>query len=261
MQAQTTKRRTLSPLRLLKNAAGSPRQMVDKTTRLVRILALYARSENIDTKIEKLLQAGIIEKAPTRLQLVVGAYDMLRFWISPAAAEYYESQDINYTFHQILRFLDEPASVVDPVGFFSTRDGVIGHLMQVVHANPRYDLELLLGLWDDGLEELERQIEEMLAGTHPRSGSIGVVVEEPDYHGRLLAYTRAFRQDPRSNPPLRDNIARGAKWAAKERTFGGLGTAMRYFCKMPKDLRGALRHVRTIKEFPLEFAEPENVRA
>lgn len=255
----STKRHSASALRLLADAAGSPREMAQKAIRLGRILALYAKSENVDSKIQKLLDAGIIDEAPTRLQLVVGSYDMLRFWISPAAAEYYASQGISYTFHQLLRFLDEPASLVDPVGFFSTRDGVIGHLMQVVHANPQYDLELLLGLWEDGLLELEKQIEEMLAGTHPRASSIGAIVEEPTYHARLLEYTRVFRKNPKAAaPPLRDNISKGSQWAAKERTFGGLGTAMRYFCKLPKDLRGALHHLRTVKEFPEALAEPEH---
>ena len=77
-------------------------------------------------------------------QLFAGAIDMLRFWISPASADYYRSIGIDYAFHQVLRFLDEPASLGDPIGLFSTRDAIIGHLMQVVHANPRYDLELLL---------------------------------------------------------------------------------------------------------------------
>src|SRR5439155_7364873 len=142
------------------------------------------------------------------------------------AEDYYREQGIDYGFHQVLRFLEEPASLVDPVGFFSTRDGIIGHLMQVVHANPVYDLQLLT-MFPDGLAELERQLDEMIAGTHPRTASIGAVVEEPGYHARLLAFVRAFRLDPVAPPPLRDNVARSAAWRRREAVFGTLPAAMR----------------------------------
>ena len=68
---------------------------------------------------------------------------MLRFWISPNAADYYRSRGIGYGLHQVLRVLDDPLSMTNPLGFLSERDVVVGHLMQVVHANPVYDLELL----------------------------------------------------------------------------------------------------------------------
>src|SRR4029078_2214990 len=124
----------------------------------------------------------------------LGAADMLRFWIVPAAEDYYRRKGIDSRFHELLRFLDDPASLVDPIGLFSTPDTIIGHLMQVVHANPRYDLELLES-WENGLEQLESELVQMLAGTHPRAQTIGAIVEEPEYHARLLEYVRAYRRD------------------------------------------------------------------
>ena len=44
---------------------------------------------------------------------------MLRFWIVPAAEDYYQQKGIDFRFHQLLRFLDDPASLVDPIGLFS----------------------------------------------------------------------------------------------------------------------------------------------
>ena len=41
--------------------------------------------------------------------------------ISPAAADYYQSQGLSYAFHQLLRFLDEPASLSDPIGLLRKR--------------------------------------------------------------------------------------------------------------------------------------------
>jgi hypothetical protein len=249
-----TARRTASPWRLMRQAVGSPQDFAKKLERLARTLRGYGDDAELNRRLERLVAAGIIEKAPTRVQLFVGAADMLRFWISPAAAEYYASMGIDYGFHQVLRFLDEPASLTDPVGFFSTKDGIIGHLMQVVHANPRYDLELL-GMWDDGLDELERQVEAMLAGTHPRQNAIGAIVEEPDYHARLLEYTRTFKKNPRAAPPVRTNVAANAHWQDIERTFGSLRTSMRYFCRLPTHPMDGAWHLLVVKRFPAHLGE------
>jgi GNAT superfamily N-acetyltransferase len=243
------------PWTLLRQAAGSPKQMAGKAARLGRVLARYGRWRAIERRLEGLRARGVIDVAPTRVQLAVGAWDMLRFFISPAAAEYYASKGIGFGFHQVLRFLEEPASLADPVGLLSTRDGIIGHLMQVVHANPVYDLELL-GMFDDGWDELERQIEAMLAGTHPRAASIGAIVEEPEYHERLLAYVRGWRKDPAAPPLLRTNIVASERFARANRTFGSLRTAMRYFARLPRDPLVAARHALTVKELRDALAEP-----
>jgi hypothetical protein len=241
------------PVDLLRQAAGGPAEMVAKARRLGSILAAFARGDELDARLGRLHEKGIVEVIPSRVQLFVGGADMLRFWITPAAADYYEKMGISFTFHQILRFLDEPSSLVDPVGFFSARDGIIGHLMQVVHANPVYDLELLQ-MFDDGLDELEAQLEGMLAGTHPRTESIRAIVEEPEYHGRLLDFVRVFRRDPTAPPMLRSNIEEGG-FGPLERTFGSLRTSMRYFNKMPTDPIAGAMHLINVMQFPMDLAE------
>ena len=255
MEGKTT-RQTEPAWRLIKQTAGGPRHLAQKFGRLARTLQGYGRRDELERRIARLISSGVIDEAPTNVQLFVGAADMLRFWISPAAAEYYASQGIDYGFHQVLRFLDDPSSLVDPVGFFSSRDGIIGHLMQVVHANPHYDLELLT-MFDDGLDELEKQVEEMLAGTHPRQASIGAIVEEPDYHARLLDYTRAFKKNPHALAPVRSNVANNPQWRERERTFGSLRNSMRYFCRLPKTPWEAVRYLTTVDTFPTQWAEPE----
>jgi hypothetical protein len=241
---------------LLRRAAGGPRAMVKKALALARALGSLADARALDARLERLEHIGYVRPAPTRIQLVVGSIDMLRFWIEPAARDYYESRGIGFGFHQLLRVLDDPASMVDPTGFLSTVDTIVGHLMQVVHANPAYDLQLLES-HERGLAELESQLEQMLAGTHPRQESIGAIVEEPDYHARLLEYVRAYRRDPiAARAPLRDNVGKGSKFARLERTFGTLPAAMRYFSKLPKRPLAGARHVLTVREFPTELAEP-----
>ncbi len=239
-----------SPLTLLAGAAQSPVHWPGKARRLLALVGRYARGEH-RPGLERLAALGVIDTVPSDPQLFAGAIDMLRFWISPASADYYRSIGIDYTFHQLLRFLDEPASLGDPIGLFSTRDSIIGHLMQVVHANPRYDLELLL-MHPGGIEELESQVTSMIRGDHPRAASIAAMVEEPDYHARLLEYVRAFRADPTSPAPLRANIA--GKFDVIEQTFGSIRPAMRYFSRLPDTWPAALRHVATTREFPTQHS-------
>src|SRR5690606_18948316 len=110
----TTARRSDSPLRLLRRTAGGPRAMADKLASLARRLATYADADAVTARLEQLAARGYIDDIPNRVQLLVGSIDMLRFWISPAAAEYYRSVGINFTFHQLLRILDDPCSMIDP---------------------------------------------------------------------------------------------------------------------------------------------------
>jgi len=250
-----TARITESPLRLLARTAGTRADMRVKLGRLLGALSGYVNAELIDRRLALLVARGYVEpdRVPTKVQLAVGGFDMLRFWISPAAAQYYESKGIHFGFHQALRVLDDPASMIDPIGLLSDRDVIIGHLMQVVHANPRYDLQLLEA-HEDGLDSLEAQVAQMIEGSHPRARSIAAIIEDPDYHGRLLEYVRAYRRERAAKAPIRDNVAGDPKWAPIERTFGTLTAAMEYFAKMPTSRAAALRHVVTVREFPLHLA-------
>jgi hypothetical protein len=248
-----SERISASPFVLLRQAAGPPRAFAGKVRRLAAVLAGYADGRVLEQRLARLREAGFIDDVPSRLQIVVGSIDMLRFWISPAAADYYRQKGLDFTFHQILRILEEPASMADPVGFFSSRDGIIGHLMQVVHANPVYDLQLL-GMFPDGLDELERQLGQMRDGTHPRAASIRAIVEEGDYHARLHDFVRKWRKDPQSPPLLRSNVAEGA-FSEIEKTFGTLPAAMRYFRRLPRTPLGAARHLLGVTTFPRHLTD------
>lgn len=241
---------------LVRRTIGSPGELAHKARRFVRALSAYVRASDVDDGLRRLHAVGVIEAVPTRVQLVVGAIDMLRFWIVPASREYYEEQGIDFRFHQLLRFFDDPASLVDPVGLLSDTDVVVGHLLQVVHANPRYDLELLEAR-EGGLDALEHALVTMLDGTHPRARSIGAIVEEPDYHARLLDYLRTYRRDRDAPAPLRSNVASSPTFREIEKTFGSMRTAFRYFATLPRDLPAAVRHLARVHKFePRELAQP-----
>lgn len=254
-----TARTTASPWRLLVQTAGSPAELANKLRRLSVALRRYADASELDRRLGLLVARGYLaaDAVPTRLQLAVGAIDMLRFWISPAAAQYYATKGIHYGFHQVLRVLDDPASMIDPTGLMSDQDVIIGHVMQVVHANPCYDLQLLEA-HSEGLAELERQVRAMLDGSHPRASSIGAIVEEADYHPRLLDYVVSYRADPAAAAaPVRANVSRDPRWAPIERTFGTLPSSLRYFARMPRTLAEAVSHLRRVREFPAQLGEPE----
>jgi hypothetical protein len=253
MEAGRPDRMSKSPWSLVRQTMGDRRARWHKAAQLARALNGYGDSAKVEARLERLRCLGYITEVPTRLQRIVGALDMMRFFIVPCAADYYADKGLDFRFHTLLRFLDDPASVIDPTGFNSTRDAIIGHVMQVVHANPQYDFQLLES-FEGGLEQMEQQVADVLAGVHPRSASILAIVEDPEYHARLLEHIRAFRRDPTVAPLLRENIVANPEFAAVERTFGTVPGAMRYFAKMPRTPFAAARHLLTVREFPRDLA-------
>ena len=201
------------PITLIRRTLGTRKQVRGKLQRAGYALANYAFPQRIEDRLQRLRTLGYMGSNPNRTQLIFGSLDMFRFFIIPCAADYYRSKDISFAFHALLRVLDDPASMMDPTGFMSHRDAIIGHLMQVTHADPIYDLQLLAAI-PDGLEELERQVLAVLDGTHPRAKSIGAIIEDPEYHGRLLGHVREFRADPaHCKPLLRENVANNPHFA------------------------------------------------
>jgi hypothetical protein len=254
-EAERTLRQTASSWQLLRSAVGGPREIAGKLRRIGRSLRLWLGPAEIQRRLSRLEALGIVRRRPTRLQLAFGGLDMFRWVITPAARDYYEQRGISFGFHQLLRFLDDPMSMVDPTGLLSDRDTIVGHVMQVVHLNPVYDLQLIQ-MFDDGLEDFERQVEAMLAGTHPRARSIGAIVEEPGYHARLLDYVRRYRADRAAAPPVREvrGLRSDPAYAAAERTFATLTGFTDYCARLPAGLVPLLRRARRVRRFPLEWA-------
>ena len=223
MQSSGTPRQTAPAWRLVADAIGGPAAVAGKLARIGRTLGLYLDRVEIQRRLARLEQLGLIRRRPHPMQILFGALDMLRFVIEPASRDYYAQRGISFGFHQLLRWLDDPVSLLDPTGFLSDRDTIVGHVMQIVHLNPVFDLQLIQ-MFDDGLEDFERQVQAMVDGTHPRARTIGAIVEDADYHRRLLAYVRAFRSDPHTPPPVRaeQTLRADPRFAAAERTFATL---------------------------------------
>jgi hypothetical protein len=251
---EQTLRTTAPAFTLIRTAIGGPGQVREKLTRTLRTLRRLGDGPELERRLSELERRGYVRGRPSRAQLAFGSLDMLRWVIVPAARDYYGQRGIDFNFHQLLRFLDDPVSVVDPTGFLSERDTIIGHLMQVVHLNPVYDLQLL-EMFPDGIDELERQVAAMLAGTHPRAATIGAVVEDPQYHERLLGYVRRWRSDQATPDLLRPStLRRDPHYLAAERTFASLPGFIDYCGKLPKRLPALAWRYRRTRRFPLEMA-------
>jgi len=128
--------------------------------------------------------------------------------------------------------------------------------MQVVHLNPVYDLQIIQ-MFPGGLEELERQVAQMVDGTHPRHGTIGAIVEDAGYHARLLDYVRRFRADPTTPPLVRkeQTLRDDPTFRAAERTFATLPGFIRYCNRLPAGFATLLSRYRRVHRFPVELAE------
>lgn len=255
MAATPPPRLTAGPLALIAQAIGGPRAIAGKAARLARTLRLYVDGAEIERRLRALQDKGYIAQRPTRLQLLFGGLDMLRFVIEPAARDYYRQKGISFGFHQLLRLLDDPVSLLDPTGFLSDRDTIVGHVMQVVHLNPVYDLQLIQ-MFPDGLEDFERQVQAMVDGTHPRARTIGAIVEDPAYHARLLDYVRRFRRDPAAPPPVRgeQTLRADPHFAAAERQFATLPGFVEHCNRLPAGLAALWRRLRATRQYPVPIA-------
>jgi hypothetical protein len=240
----------------LLRAALAGGDFTGRLRRLARGLSAFVDSPRLAARFVRLHRAGVIEHIPTRWQLVGGIVDMLRFWVIPSADDYAEEQqETSLAFYQVVRFLAEPATVIDSIGLFSDRDVIVRHLMQVHHYNPAYDLQLLR-MFDDGIDELERQLDEVLAGTHPRAATILTLVEEPGYPAQLRRYLPIWRRDGNARFDRDPAIVGDA-----ERTFATVSVLVRYMNRLPATAAGVLRHFATTRTFPLALAEPRHITA
>jgi hypothetical protein len=248
-------RQTATPWALIRTAIGGRREIAGKLRRLGRTLRLWLDRAEIDRRLRTLEARGLIASRPAAAQIFFGGLDMLRFVIEPASRDYYRQKGISFGFHQALRILDDPVSMIDPTGFLSDRDTIVGHVMQVVHLNPVYDLQLIQ-MFPDGLDDFERQVQAMVDGTHPRHRTISAIVEDADYHARLLDYVRRYRADPHTPPLVRteQTLRADPHFAAAERTFATLPGFIDYCHRLPRGVPTLVRRLRAVQRFPIELA-------
>lgn len=176
-------------------ALGPWAQLEGKVREAGQTLRTLLDGRERDRRCAQLRRAGLAGERPTDWQLVLAAHHMLVGFLLPSNREFYVAYGRSHWWAQVLRALDDPRAVMDPIGLGVDRDAIVSHLVQVVHASAGYDVALL-GMFEDGLEALRHQLEQLVAGTHPRQAAIEALVERPDYHRALLAALERFERDP-----------------------------------------------------------------
>jgi hypothetical protein len=184
---------------LLRAAIGGARQNWDKLVQLVGLVAALVRPALVRRRLARLRDAGHVDATPTIPQLLVAARDQMIISATTETRMFYASQGIPWVFHNLRRFLSGPATMLDPVGLFSPRQAIVHHVLQTFHRHPVYDL-VLLEAHDGGVDELERQARQLLAGVHPHQRALESLIEDGSYHARLLDDIADYRRDPHAPP-------------------------------------------------------------
>ena len=163
-------------------------------------LSNYVRWSRVRARLERLRAAGFIQDVPDRWQLLLAGRDMMLGTTSDETRIWYEQRQIAFTAHNIRRFLDHPAAMMDPVGFFSSRDTILHHVFQTAHTHPVYDFQLL-AMFPDGIAELQRRAHLVADGTDLDQARLAVLVEEDGYHARLAVQVAQFAARPLLRAP------------------------------------------------------------
>lgn len=182
-------------LQELREAAGGPRELVSKAGAVARTArALFSRRERT-ARIQRLQRLGLVGERPSDWQLVQAAHHMMFGYILPSNKEFYEHYAQSNWWHQVIRTVDAPETMMDPIGLGIAESTLITHLVQVVHASAGYDVALL-GMFEDGLSHLRAELQAVIAGTHPRQAVVERLLEHPDYPRLLLEALDRFEADP-----------------------------------------------------------------
>ncbi len=180
---------------LCMDVVGGWRQNRDKIVDVLRMLSAVLRPAVVLQRLDRLRALGHCEARPTLSQLLVAARDQLSFSLGADTKAFYRAQGIPWTFHNVRRFFAYPTTMMDPVGLFSSHHAIIQHVLQTFHRHATYDLVLLRG-HQGGLEDIDRQLEQLAQGTHPHQRSLDSLVEDGSYHERLRRDVREFIDNP-----------------------------------------------------------------
>ena len=230
-------------VRELKAATGGPRTFARKLKRAgTTARRMLDRSER-EVRIARLQKHGIVGDAPNDWQLVQGAWHMMFGYILPSNEEFYEHYEQGHWWHQLMRVLEEPATMMDPIGFGLEQQTLLTHLVEVVHASAGYDVALLF-MWDDGITRLRDQLQQVVDGTHPRQARIEALLEHPDYPARLLQALDHYEADPAANwrvhtVPAPEGCDALFDWGID--TFGSPGRLFEYCHTLPPTVGSSVK--------------------
>jgi len=195
-----------SELSLWLACVGGPAQNLDKLRDLLGFFGALLRPRVVRARLERLRALGHCDALPTAPQLLVAAQHQLSFSLAADTKKFYQAQGIPWNRHNLKRFVAYPTTMMDPVGLFIPANSVIQHVLQTFHRHATYDM-VLLRAHDGGPELLQRQLDELAAGTHLHQGSLEALVEDGSYHDRLRRDVPEFLANPQVPArPLPDGL-------------------------------------------------------
>jgi hypothetical protein len=227
----------------LTSATGGVGPMAAKLRRAVRTARTMLDATEREARIHRLQAAGLVGERPTDWQLLLGAYHMMFGYILPSNEEFYEHYDVGHWWHQLLRLLEEPATMMDPIGFGLEQQTLVTHMVEVVHSSAGYDVALLF-MWEDGLAPLRAELQQVVAGTHPRQTRVDALLENPAYPQALLDALDRYEADPErhwrvSTVPAPAGCDTLFDWGID--TFGSPGRLFAYSRTLPPTPWASLR--------------------
>ncbi len=226
---------------LLRDVLGGWRQTRDRLVQLAQLLVALLRPRLVRARLERLRSLGHISVVPTTAQILVAARDQMFMGAIKETKMFYRSQGIPWVFHNLRRFVAGPATVMDPAGLFSSRDTIIHHVLQTFHRHPVYDLVLLRG-FPDGLDVMEQQARQILAGTHLHQRALTSLIEDGGYHARLVRQIEEFRANPFVAPePIPPGLVPDPALMLAMDQFKDLRGFTNYATRLPVGALAALR--------------------
>ncbi|MBZ0252274.1 MAG: hypothetical protein K8I02_02950, partial [Candidatus Methylomirabilis sp.] len=181
-----------------RTALGDGRRRREKLRDAARTARGLLDAREQRRRLEQLRAEGLIEELPGRWQVAVASWRMFFDFIIPGSRRYYKQTGKNFLWQQVLRILDEPCAMMDPVGLGAPEDAIISHLVQVGHHAAAYDVELLR-MFPNGVEHLRDEVRLLVEGRHPRQAAIDAICEVADYHERLLEALDRYLEDPEAH--------------------------------------------------------------
>lgn len=232
--------RDRSRWRLVADVVGGVRQNWDKLAQLVSVIAAYFRPNLVRRRLDRLRALGHIDAMPTISQLLVAGRDQMMIAATEETKIFYRNQGIPWIFHNLRRFVSGPATMLDPIGFFAPRDAIVYHVLQTFHRHPVYDL-VLLRAHEQGVEEISRQVAQLLEGLHPHGRAFQSLIEDGSYHARLPRDIAAFEADPHTPArPIPRGLVDDPYLMIAMDQFKDVGGFIRYAARLNVGLRDAI---------------------
>jgi len=230
-----------SRLSLLAAVVGGVRYNLHKLAQWAALSLAFFRPGLVRRRLERLRGLGHIDAIPTLAQMLVAGRDQIMVSASDETKIFYRSQGIPWIFHNLRRFLSGPATMLDPIGLFSPRDTIVEHVLQTFHRHPLYDL-VLLRAHEGGLEEMAREADQILAGTHSRQRALTSLIEDGSYHERLPREIAAVRANPHIAPrPIPDGLVDDTEMMLAMDQFKDIRGFTNYAARLRVGIGDALR--------------------